>query len=159
MPTYSPCSIAEHSVALALALNRYIAIPHQPLAVHESPLVAYRPAMLSTVRQRLAEWRRNLIAANARVQQGNFTLSGLRGFEVRGKTIGIIGTGAHGTARVVLQHILLYAVSTISSRCTKISMHEKGTGMSMSGLNRPSSSPNVSITTSRLLMPHLSQGR
>ena len=34
------------------------------------------------------------MAANARVQQGNFTLSGLRGFEVRGKTIGIVGTGA-----------------------------------------------------------------
>ena len=34
------------------------------------------------------------MAAHARVQQGNFTLSGLRGFEVRGKTIGIVGTGA-----------------------------------------------------------------
>ncbi len=42
------------------------------------------------------------MAAHARVQQGNFTLSGLRGFEVRGKTIGIIGTGASLT----LTHIL-----------------------------------------------------
>ena len=44
------------------------------------------------------------MAANARVQQGNFTLSGLRGFEVRGKTIGIIGTGAGKAAFLRIEH-------------------------------------------------------
>ena len=62
VPAYSPHSVAEHAVALILALNRRL---HQ----------AYN-----------------------RVRNGNFALQGLLGFELRGKTIGIIGTGRIGTA-------------------------------------------------------------
>lgn len=36
------------------------------------------------------------MAASNRVHVGNFTLSGLVGMEVNGKTVGIVGTGAIG---------------------------------------------------------------
>lgn len=62
VPAYSPCAIAEHAVALMLALNRKI---HR---------------------------------AYARVREGNFLLDGLMGFDMRGKTVGVVGTGRIGTA-------------------------------------------------------------
>jgi len=60
VPAYSPYAVAEHTVALLMALNRKI----------------YR--------------------AYARVREGNFSLSGLVGFDVHGKTVGVIGTGKIG---------------------------------------------------------------
>lgn len=63
VPAYSPYSIAEHTVALMLALNRHI---HR---------------------------------AHARVREGNFELTGLMGFDLHRRTVGIVGTGQIG-ARV-----------------------------------------------------------
>lgn len=40
---------------------------------------------------------RGLHKAYNRVREGNFTLNGLTGFEIRGKVVGIIGTGKIGT--------------------------------------------------------------
>jgi D-lactate dehydrogenase len=60
VPAYSPHAVAEHTVALILALNR---------KVHRS----YN-----------------------RVREGNFSLERLVGFDLHGKTIGIIGTGKIG---------------------------------------------------------------
>ncbi|MDP3540999.1 MAG: 2-hydroxyacid dehydrogenase [Elusimicrobiota bacterium] len=60
VPAYSPHAVAEHAVALLLALNRRI---HR----------AYN-----------------------RVRDHNFSLDGLVGFDVAGKTVGIIGTGKIG---------------------------------------------------------------
>lgn len=60
VPAYSPTSVAEHTVALILALNRKI----------------YR--------------------AHARVREGNFSLDGLLGFQLEGRTVGIVGTGQIG---------------------------------------------------------------
>ena len=57
VPAYSPHAVAEHAVALMLALNRKI---HR------------------------AYWR---------TRDGNFSLHGLLGFDMYGKTAGIIGTG------------------------------------------------------------------
>lgn len=57
VPAYSPYAVAEHTVALMLALNRRI--PR-------------------------ATWR---------TRDGNFSLHGLLGFDMHGKTAGIIGTG------------------------------------------------------------------
>jgi D-lactate dehydrogenase len=39
---------------------------------------------------------RNLQHAYVRVREGNYSLSGLVGFEVASKTVGIVGTGAIG---------------------------------------------------------------
>ncbi|MFN8414865.1 MAG: 2-hydroxyacid dehydrogenase [Cytophagaceae bacterium] len=67
VPAYSPYAIAEHTVALALALNR------------------------------------QLIKANTRVKQNNFSIEGLTGFDMRGKTVGIVGLGKIGaiTAKIL----------------------------------------------------------
>ena len=62
VPEYSPYAIAEHTVALLLALNRKI---HR---------------------------------AYARVREGNFALDGLLGFDLKGRTVGVVGTGKIGTA-------------------------------------------------------------
>ncbi|MDB5412137.1 MAG: D-isomer specific 2-hydroxyacid dehydrogenase, NAD-binding protein [Rubritepida sp.] len=62
VPAYSPESVAEHTVAMMLALNRRI---HR----------AYN-----------------------RVRDGNFALDGLLGFDMRGRSVGIIGTGRIGLA-------------------------------------------------------------
>lgn len=66
VPMYDPLSIAEHAMALILALNRKIVTSHN------------------------------------RVQSGNFTLDGLVGFSMRGKTLGIIGTGKIGRGLVAI---------------------------------------------------------
>ena len=60
VPAYSPNSVAEHTVALLLTLNRKI---HR----------AYN-----------------------RVRELNFSLNGLEGFDINGRTVGIIGTGKIG---------------------------------------------------------------
>jgi len=60
VPAYSPYAVAEHAVALLLALNRKVP------------------------------------RANNRVHDLNFSLSGLVGFDLYGKTAGIFGTGKIG---------------------------------------------------------------
>ena len=60
VPEYSPYAVAEHTVALMLALNR------------------------------------KLIKAHNRIRDLNFSLEGLTGFDMHGKTVGIIGTGKIG---------------------------------------------------------------
>jgi D-lactate dehydrogenase len=62
VPAYSPEAVAEHTVAMILALNRRI---HR---------------------------------AYARVREGNFALDGLLGFGLKGRTVGIVGTGRIGAA-------------------------------------------------------------
>lgn len=47
---------------------------------------------------------RSLHQAHARVLQGNYALSGLVGFEMFGKTVGILGTGAIGAEAVRICH-------------------------------------------------------
>jgi D-lactate dehydrogenase len=64
VPAYSPHAVAEHTVALILALNR---------KVHRA-------------------W--------ARVREGNFSLDGLLGFDLVGRTAGVVGTGKIGAAVV-----------------------------------------------------------
>ena len=60
VPAYSPHAVAEHALALILALNR---------KTHK----AYN-----------------------RVREGNFALDGLIGFDLFGKTVGVVGTGRIG---------------------------------------------------------------
>ena len=47
---------------------------------------------------------RHLPRAHARVHDGNFSLDGLMGFDLHGKTVGIVGTGKIGTAFARIMH-------------------------------------------------------
>jgi D-lactate dehydrogenase len=62
VPAYSPYAVAEHAVALMMALNR---------KTHR---------------------------AYFRTRENNFSINGLLGFDMHGKTVGIIGTGKIGKA-------------------------------------------------------------
>jgi len=62
VPEYSPHAVAEHAVALLLALNRKI---HR---------------------------------AHSRIREGDFSINGLMGFDLHGKTVGVVGTGRIGAA-------------------------------------------------------------
>ncbi|WP_040474099.1 2-hydroxyacid dehydrogenase [Flavobacterium frigoris] len=68
VPAYSPFAIAEHTMALILALNR------------------------------------KLIKAHNRVRDQNFSLNGLTGFDLNGKTVGVIGTGKIGAVIIKILH-------------------------------------------------------
>ncbi|MCY7410785.1 MAG: 2-hydroxyacid dehydrogenase [Chitinophagales bacterium] len=61
VPDYSPYAVAEHTIALMLALNRKI------------------------------------IRSHIRIMEQNFSLDGLVGFDMHGKTVGIIGIGKIGS--------------------------------------------------------------
>lgn len=61
VPAYSPNAVAEHTLALILALNR------------------------------------NIHRSYARVRDGNFSLTGLVGFDLAGKRVAVVGTGRIGT--------------------------------------------------------------
>ncbi|PWB32862.1 hydroxyacid dehydrogenase [Pseudomonas sp. SDI] len=62
VPAYSPHAVAEHAVALILALNR------------------------------------RLHRAYNRTREGDFSLHGLTGFDLHGKSVGVVGTGQIGLA-------------------------------------------------------------
>ncbi len=64
VPAYSPHAVAEHTVALLLALNR------------------------------------RLHRAYTRVRDGNFSLQGLMGFDLNGRTVGVVGTGRIGQVMI-----------------------------------------------------------
>jgi D-lactate dehydrogenase len=68
VPAYSPYSVAEHAVALMMALNR---------RTHR---------------------------AHIRIRDSNFSLDGLVGFDMHGKTAGVIGTGKIGACTLEILH-------------------------------------------------------
>jgi D-lactate dehydrogenase len=68
VPAYSPYSIAEHAVALLMALNR------------------------------------KLVLGQRLMRQNDFRLDQLIGFDLHGKTVGIVGTGKVGSAFANIMH-------------------------------------------------------
>ena len=76
VPAYSPYAVAEHTIALMLALNR------------------------------------KMHRAYNRVREGNFALDGLVGFDMHGKTVGVIGTGQIGA--VVAQILTGFGSPTLA---------------------------------------------
>jgi D-lactate dehydrogenase len=97
VPAYSPHAVAEHTVALILALNRRI-----PRAYN-------------------------------RVRDGNFALDGLMGFDLRQRTVGIIGTGQIGQ---VVAEIMTGFGSRILAYDPYPNPDLERTGLEYVGLNR-----------------------
>jgi len=92
VPEYSPFAIAEHTVAMILALNR------------------------------------KLIIADNRVKRHDFSLGGLTGYDLNGKTVGIIGTGKIGAVLAKILHgfgcnLLGYDKIEDSSLKSKYNLH------------------------------------
>lgn len=75
VPGYSPYAVAEHAIALLLALNR---------KVHR----AYQ-----------------------RVREGNFTLAGLEGFDLHGRTAAVIGVG--GIGKVLVRNLQGFGMKVV----------------------------------------------
>lgn len=67
------------------------------LGMRVARVAAYSPYAIAEYTVALMlELNRKLIRANSRVHEGNFSLDGLTGFDMHGKTVGIIGTGKIG---------------------------------------------------------------
>ncbi|MEQ9408286.1 MAG: 2-hydroxyacid dehydrogenase [Fuerstiella sp.] len=77
VPAYSPHSIAEHTIAMLLCLNR------------------------------------RLHRAYTRVRDGNFALQGLMGFDLHGRTVGVVGTGRIG--QVVIEILRGFGCRVLAS--------------------------------------------
>ena len=70
---------------------------------------------------------RKVHRAHARVREGNFALDGLLGFDMRGRTVGLVGTGRIGAvvARILTGfgcRVLAYDVA-VNPECTELGVH------------------------------------
>ena len=78
---------------------------------------------------------RQLIKANARVTQGNYSLSGLVGFDMHGKTVGVIGTGkiGRGVASILLGMVKCWRTTRPSRSPPRspVRRHRRGTPSAM----------------------------
>lgn len=89
------CSSANN-VDLEAAKREGIAICRVP---------AYRPHTIAEhVISLILHLNRKVHRAHARVQEQDYSLEGLMGFELRGKTLGIVGTGPIGCALAQIAH-------------------------------------------------------
>ena len=75
------------------------------LGIHVANVPEYSPYSVAehTVLLMLA-LNRKLVRAHSRVRELNFTLDGLVGFDMHGKTVGIVGIGRIGSAVVRIMH-------------------------------------------------------
>lgn len=78
----------------------------QPFLFHIL-LHAFTPAMHVAARR--------LHHASMRMQQWDYSLSGLVGFELHGKTVGVVGTGAIGSALCAILKVMSLFLSSILS--------------------------------------------
>ncbi len=97
VPDYSPYAVAEHAIALILALNR------------------------------------KLIRAHHRLMDLNFSLNGLVGFDMHGKTVGIIGLGKIG--RVVAKILSGFGCSLLAYDLIRDTQLEKENGIFFTDLD------------------------
>ena len=116
VPSYSPHSIAEHTLMLVLALNR------------------------------------KLILAQKRLREFDFKLDGLTGFNLFGKTVGIVGLGTIGkvTADIFLGFgckVIAYDLQTqsSSSQITSVSLDELYATSDILSLHIPATPENIHL--------------
>jgi len=97
VPEYSPHAVAEHAVALLLALVR------------------------------------KLPRAHARVREWNFSLDGLVGFDLHGKTVGVVGTGKIG--RVAARIFRGFGCRVLAYDLARDAALEQELGLAYAGLD------------------------
>lgn len=96
-------ALADHGVQViacrSAGFNHVDLAAAQEYAIPVVRVPAYSPyAVAEHAAALILALNRKLIKAYHRVRDGNFALSGLEGFDIRGKTVGIVGTGRIGTA-------------------------------------------------------------
>lgn len=93
-------------VALRCAgFNNVDLVAARELGIAVARVPAYSPeAVAEHTAALILSLNRNIHRAYARVREGNFALDGLLGFDLKGRTIGIVGTGRIGicVARIML---------------------------------------------------------
>jgi D-lactate dehydrogenase len=101
-------ALAGHGVQLIAcrsAGNHVDLVAAQEYAIRVVRVPAYSPyAVAEHATALILALNRKLIKAYHRVRDGNFTLSGLEGFDIRGKTVGIVGAGRIGSAFASIFH-------------------------------------------------------
>ncbi|MBS3735215.1 MAG: cyclic nucleotide-binding domain-containing protein [Phycisphaerae bacterium] len=110
VPAYSPHAVAEHAVALMMALNRK----------------SHR--------------------ASNRVREGNFSLDGLVGFDLHGKTVGIVGAGK--IARCTMRILRGFGCEVLVHNRTRYEDLERELGVRFTDLD-------TLLRTSRVLSLHV----
>jgi len=116
-------------IALRSAGFNHIDLPRKlALGLTVARVPAYSPHAVAehTVAMMLC-LNRKIHRAHARVREGNFALDGLLGFDMYGRTVGIVGTGKIGTvvARILSGfgcRILAYDVA-VNPECADIGVH------------------------------------
>lgn len=113
--------------------NVHLETAHR-LGLKVANVPAYSPYAIAehTVMLMLA-LNRKLLTAHTQVQQFNFSLSGLTGFDLNGKTAGIIGTGHIGSVASKLLHG--FGCNLLGYDIQKNQMLEQAFGMRYTSLN------------------------
>ena len=89
-------SVGHDNINLFTATSLDIKVAHVP-AYSPYAIAEHATALLLTL-------NRNMILSNQRVKQFNFDLNNLIGFDLNGKTVGILGTGKIGAVMVKIMH-------------------------------------------------------
>lgn len=116
-------------IALRSAGFNHVDLPRAfALGLTVARVPAYSPhAVAEHAVAMMLSLNRKMHRAHARVREGNFALDGLLGFDMHGRTIGIVGTGRIGTvvARILSGfgcRILAYDVS-VNPECAELGVH------------------------------------
>jgi D-lactate dehydrogenase len=96
-------ALKQHGIKLvalrSAGFNHVDLVAAQELGVAIARVPSYSPeAIAEHTLALILSLNRNIHRAYARVREGNFALEGLLGFGLKGKTVGIIGTGRIGMA-------------------------------------------------------------
>jgi D-lactate dehydrogenase len=116
-------------IALRSAGFNHVDLPKaRALGMTVARVPAYSPhAVAEHAVAMMLSLNRKIHRAHARVREGNFALDGLLGFDMHGRTVGIVGTGRIGTivARILTGfgcRILAYDLA-VNPECASLGVH------------------------------------
>ena len=122
-------AIGVRLIALRSAGFNHVDLPRAfELGLTVARVPAYSPyAVAEHAVAMMLSLNRKIHRAHARVREGNFALDGLLGFDMRGRTVGLVGTGRIGTvvARILTGfgcRLLAYDVA-VNAECADMGVH------------------------------------
>lgn len=122
-------AVGVRLIALRSAGFNHVDLPRAfELGLTVARVPAYSPyAVAEHAVAMMLSLNRKIHRAHARVREGNFALDGLLGFDMRGRTVGLVGTGRIGTvvARILTGfgcRLLAYDVA-VNAECADMGVH------------------------------------